>query len=655
MFRHDINALRALSVLAVLGYHVKLPGFAGGFAGVDIFFVITGYLMTSKVVNELTSNRFSFRDFIVMRFRRIYPALAAVVISCAIAGWFITLPGEYIRHLRQACYALSFLSNFAFDNDNGYFSLAAQTKPLLHTWSLSVEWQFYLLMPFFVWLFWHLEFKSKSKLNTVFCAIQFFATLSFAFLLYKNFNGSTSSSFFSLLARAWEPLVGGLIATLEIRQRLENSLRIALLETSAVAVTGWVLVAGCVIYPFAELQWPSSLTILPVLGGSIIIASRKRCWVDGILVAYPIQCVGNWSYSIYLWHWPILVFTLTWLSLRGHSVDNAQKSLIVLASIVFGAISYRYIEQPVRTRIDIWTPRRLISGYSVVFLLFLMFTAAAFLTTGFPNRLPEYLLPAELARRTNTPRDECFRSSNSSKMAKETYCRFGVDEADAKHSVILWGDSFANQYLEPISSAAASRGIHGLIATQSACRAFIDDSIMNLADQQNCREFNRSTMDFVLQHAEPSIVLLGSNWSNAEEISLLVQKLLSYDKTVILIMPLLNIGFDVPQKWFENQLQVGKAITEWKVDANYNLTNSKLRNEITGIVAKFAGVKRLIIVDPQSTICKQGQCYLVRDGHANFRDTAHISNINSEQFNSIFDAAFLSALQVKTSDNVEAK
>ena len=222
--------------------------------------------------------------------------------------------------------------------------------------------------------------------------------------------------------------------------------------------------------------------------------------------------MGDWSYSIYLWHWPIWVFALSWLSVRGYGVSATQKTLMVLASLALGAASYRYIEQPVRIRRDFWTHRRLLAGSGVSFAFLAGFVSLAFLNDGFPTRLPEYLLPAELARRTNTPRDECFRNANSTKHATETYCSFGSEYAAGKPSAILWGDSFANQYLEPISSAAFASGIHGLIATQSACRAFIDDAARNSGDQQPCREFNRATLDFVLSRAEPSIVVLGSNW-----------------------------------------------------------------------------------------------------------------------------------------------
>ena len=647
-FRLDINALRALSVVAVLGYHLRIPGFAGGFVGVDVFLVITGYLMTGKVLNDLSLGRFSFPAFITMRMRRIYPALAVVTVCSAVVGWFVTLPGEYLRHLRQALYALIFVSNFAFDNDNGYFAMAAQTKPLLHTWSLSLESQFYLWMPLIVWLVWRLASRSRSTISLAMFTIQLVAALSLAWCFWENQHDAMGSAFFSLRARAWEPLAGGLIAAAEIRRRSDGASKASWLETSIVAVAGWVLVAGVIAYPLPESRWPGVLTILPILGATMIVAARQGTGGGGFLGMRPIQRVGDWSYSIYLWHWPIWVFALNWLSLRGFGVDATQKLLMVAASLALGAVSYRYVEQPVRTRRDIWTSRRPMASSGVVFSLLFGFTVLAFLTDGFPDRLPEYLLPAELARRTGTPRDECFRNSNSMMKATGTYCSFGAEEVAGKPSAILWGDSFANQYLEPISSAAHASGIHGLIATQSACRAFIDDPIRNSGDQQPCREFNHNTLDFVLGHTQPGIIVLGSNWENAIEISALVDKLLSSGKTVVLIMPLLNIGFDVPQRWFENELRAGSAIDEWKVRADPALMISGLRNEIIRLLDKHRDDPRLVTVDPSSVVCEHADCYLVRNGQANFRDTAHISNVTALQFRGAFEAAFKSALHAGT-------
>jgi peptidoglycan/LPS O-acetylase OafA/YrhL len=647
-FRLDINALRALSVVAVVGFHFQIPGFAGGFIGVDVFLVITGYLMTAKVLNELKLGRFSPWTFWMMRMRRIYPALAVLTIASVIVGWFVTLPAEYSRHLLQALSALTFFSNFAFKSDSGYFAMAAQTKPLLHTWSLSLEWQFYFFMPLIVGLVWRLALRAMSGIDAVVVALQVFAVLSLAWCLWASQQDATGSSFFSLQARAWEPLAGGLIAAAEIRRRSEGIADPSWLQSPIVAVAGWVLVAGCVVYPLPEARWPGVLTILPILGSAIIIAARQGSREGGLLGASAIQRVGDWSYSIYLWHWPVWVFALSWLSVRGYGVGATQKTLMVVVSLALGAISYRYVEQPFRIRRDFWTPRRLLAGSAVAFALLAGFVSLTFLNKGFPGRLPEYLLPAELARRTSTPRDECFRNANSAKKATEIYCRFGSEQAADRPSAILWGDSFANQYLDPVSSAALAHGIYGLIATQNGCRAFIDDAARNAGDERPCREFNRSTLDFVLGRSEPSIVVLGGNWVEATEISVLVERLLSAGKTVVLILPLLHLGFDLPQRWVENQIRAGKAIDEWKVEAGPVLTRSGLRNEIARMLDKHGGNPRLVTVDPLSVVCEHGYCHLVRNGQANFRDAAHISNVNASQYNGVFDAAFRAALRAGT-------
>ncbi|WKA30823.1 acyltransferase family protein [Bradyrhizobium roseum] len=652
-FRFDVNALRALSVVAVVGFHFQIPGFAGGFVGVDVFLVITGYLMTAKVLNELKLGRFSPWAFWMMRMRRIYPALAALTIASVVAGWFVTLPAEYSRHLLQALSALAFLSNFAFKSDSGYFAMAAQTKPLLHTWSLSLEWQFYFFMPLIVGLVWRLSLRAMSGIDAIIVALRVFAVLSLAWCLWASQQDATGSSFFSLQARAWEPLAGGLIAAAEIRRRSEGMAEPSWLQSPTVAVAGWLLVAGCVVYPLPEARWPGVLTILPVLGSAMIIAARQASREGGLLGVPAIQRVGDWSYSIYLWHWPVWVFALSFLSLRGYGVGAAQKTLMVLLSLALGAISYRYVEQPFRIRRDFWTPRRLLGGSAVAFASLAAFVSLTFLNKGFPGRLPEYLLPAELARRTSTPRDECFRNANSTKKATETYCSFGSEQATQGLSAILWGDSFANQYLDPVSAAAHAHRIHGLIATQNACRAFIDDAAGNARDERPCREFNRSTLDFVLGPTGPRIVVLGSNWTNALEISVLVDSLLSAGKTVVLIMPLLNIGFDLPQRWIENQIRAGRAIEEWKVEASPALAMRALRDEIAHVLDRYRGNPRLVVVDPQSVVCEQDHCYLVRNGQANFRDTAHISNVNASQYRGLFDAAFKAVLLAGTA--VEAK
>ncbi len=642
-FRIDINALRAVSVVAVLGYHLKIPGFAGGFTGVDVFFVITGYLMTRVVLASIAADGFSFWSFMMQRMRRIYPALAVVVVVTAVAGWFVTLPGEYMRHLRQACYALLALSNFAFDADNGYFASAAQTKPLLHTWSLAIEWQFYIWMPLATVVVCRgvSLLRDRLALITVFFAVT--ALISLAWCLWQSQSDALGSAFFSLRARAWEPLAGGLIAAYEFRSLTEGRPRRQWPPTAAYA--GWLIIVTCIIYPLPEKQWPGLLTLAPVFGALLVIGSSQQTLGGGLLGWSTLQRLGDWSYSIYLWHWPIWVFSLTWLSFRGYETSVVVKASILFASLMAGAASYYLVEQPIRSHRDYWTERRLVTISAVGFFALLTFTATAFLKHGFPSRLPEYLLAAEEARRNGTPRDECFRNSNSIKKAAELYCSFGRDRSSAKLSAILWGDSIANQYLEPISSAAQINDIHGFIATQSACKPFIATSSSSSNSESPCQRFNRSTLDFILGNGQPSIVIIGGNWDDTIELSPLIDRLIKARKTVILIMPLVRVGFDVPQQWMANQVRAGRALNDWKVLADPSLTMSGLRSEISAILGQYKGNPRLVAVDPLPTICEGEHCYLVRSGKSNFRDSIHISDVTSMQYLHLFDDAFRYALQ----------
>ncbi|MBB4362167.1 peptidoglycan/LPS O-acetylase OafA/YrhL [Bradyrhizobium sp. CIR18] len=599
--------------------------------------------MTRIVVADLVAQRFSLVSFGMMRIRRLFPALGIVIASSIVAGWFFTLPGEYQRHLRQACFALLSLSNLAFDADSGYFAAPAQTKPLLHTWSLGVEWQFYIWMPLIAAAVWRKALTSKPRIEVLIGAFCSVALASFVWCIWQSQSDLTGSAFFSLRARAWEPLAGGLIALIELRVHDDGGKALRLRK--AAATLGWFIFAGCVTYPMPEKAWPGLPTLLPIVGAVLIVGARQQ----NLLARWPslgfFQRIGDWSYSIYLWHWPIWVFALTWLSFRGYSVTFAAKMLIATASISLGAASYVLVEQPTRRNRDVLSDPRLMGIATASFCLLLAFTVTAFIRHGFPSRLPSYLGAAEEARRTDTPRDECFRNANSIKRVAEPYCEFGSQAPEAKKA-ILWGDSFANQYLAPISSAAIATGMHGLIATQSACRPFIDDALKHSSEQEPCRAFNRDTLNLVLSRADLSTVILGGNWGGPDEIAPLVQKLLSSGKTVVLILPLLNIGFDVPQRWMEEQARAGKAIREWKVEVDPRLTQETLRSEIAQRLAAYQEDPRLLLVDPQRAVCSGGYCFLVRNGQANFRDTAHISNVNAAQYQGLFDTAFKAAMRL---------
>ncbi|WP_319796847.1 acyltransferase family protein [Nitrobacter sp.] len=618
VFREDINALRALAVIAVVGFHLHLPGFDGGFTGVDSFLVITGYLMGLKVVRSLGANRFSLVAFWTARMRRIYPALAVVVILTIVVGWFLMLPVQFFKHLLQSLSALAFVSNFAFSFDSGYFSAPAQTKALLHTWSLSVEWQFYFWMPIIAMLTWR-RWQSVNALFGVFLSA---AALSLAWCLWESHTNATAQPFFSLRTRAWEPLVGGIIAITEVKYRPEWT-------RHSFAYAGWLLLLTCTIASMPENGWPSEYTILPVIGATLVIVSRNEF---PLLRNVFVQRIGDWSYSIYLWHWPIWVLVLGWCELHGTEVSHETKAMVIVSSLAMGAASYSFIEQPFRANSAFWTTAPLLKLSMAISTVLTVLTIAGYRDNGFPWRFPDYIQAAEAARRIDTPRGECFRNKNSTKPSAEPYCSFG--DLDQRPSLVLWGDSFANQFLEPLSVSATTHHLHGLIATQSACRVYLEHP------PSPCANFIQETLQFILSPHGPSIVVIDSSWGRGDDAAVVVDRLLDAGKTVILIKPLLNIGFDLPRRWIENQVRRGGPIPNWNVEATPSLLSSNTRIAMEKyIVAKHAADPHFITIDPQTKICANGSCTLVKDGHANFRDTAHIASETAMQYLPLFDEA----------------
>ena len=647
-FRQDINALRAWAVLAVVAYHLQVSGFAGGFVGVDIFFVISGYLITGQVLSQLQENRFSLLGFWLSRLRRIFPALFLVAVIAVAMGWAFTMPGDYLKHIRQALSALAFASNLTLAGERGYFDAAAQTKPLLHTWSLSIEWQFYLALPLLLLIIWRLAPVSR-KLSAARWTLLVFAVTSLAWCLWRA-NMEPGSGFFSLRSRAWELLTGSVIAVFQAGKlgKLQNFGWAASYWRPAVAGLGWLLIGVSTVSPLPSEHWPGLLTLLPVAGAALVVAARDRSLGQRIISHGAVQRIGDWSYSIYLWHWPLWVFFLQRASFNELSIEWPHKLALFGITLLLGYLSYRFVEQPFRSRLGFWTGRRLATGCAVCFMVFLLFTASVLKTHGFPDRLPDYQQSAELARRTNTPRDDCFRNAKSSKQASERFCEFGAPaDSLSVPSAILWGDSLANQYLEPISRAASGIGLHGLIATQSGCRAFLDAPPQDRGVPQSCHQFNREVFDFVGAAGQPAIVILGRNWGGGElgakEAAVLIDSLLASGKTVVLILPSLNIGFDVAQRWLENQFRAKRAIDEWRLEATPELVQQTVRREILDATAPFLKTPRFITIDPLPKVCEGPFCFLVRNGQANFRDTIHISNVNASQYDDIFLKALTAA------------
>lgn len=346
-FRTDINGLRALSVATVVLFHVAWPGAAGGFIGVDIFFVISGFLMTRIIVDALQEHRFSYIEFLISRAARIWPAMAAMVLSLLILGSFLLPPSDLFRIAQQGAFALFFWSNQFFHDHAGYATGGADSNWLLHTWSLSVEWQFYLLYPALLFALFrsqrltsqHTGASANSSVTAVLLAC---AATSFSYYVVASLR-SPNDAFFLLPARVWELLAGGLVALHSGSGRLVRSG-----VQSAASYGGLAVIVVSVLWIGWHHLDPvglGALSAVPVAGAMLVL------WADyGDNVFFKpraIQSIGLWSYSIYLWHWPIVAACATGNLLVDHA--HPAKELVVLASVVLGYASYRFVEPLART------------------------------------------------------------------------------------------------------------------------------------------------------------------------------------------------------------------------------------------------------------------------------------------------------------------
>jgi peptidoglycan/LPS O-acetylase OafA/YrhL len=321
-FRHDINGLRAIAVVGVVLFHFNPAWIPGGFAGVDVFFVISGFLMTGIIFKGIEQKSFSITKFYIARANRIIPALAFLCLALLVFGWFSLTPIDYKLLAKHAISSISFISNIVYWSEAGYFDVSSHSKWLLHTWSLSVEWQFYIIYPLV------LLFISR------FCAFNVIKTLivvgtivGFLFSVFASFNWS-SAAYFLLPTRAWEMMLGGVAYLFPLA--LDKSKKLILERI------GLLLILGSYFVLSDKNVWPGYAALMPVMGTYFVIqAARNDSFITRNFIS---QKLGAWSYSIYLWHWPIVV------GIYYYNLDSYYVFLGIFTSILLGHLSYLYIE-----------------------------------------------------------------------------------------------------------------------------------------------------------------------------------------------------------------------------------------------------------------------------------------------------------------------
>lgn len=430
-FRYDINGLRAYAVALVVLFHFQIFGFSAGFIGVDIFFVISGYLMTKIITDQLLQDKFSLLRFYLARGIRILPALILLTVVIALIGWFILIPEEYKNYGKHAASSINFLSNLVYWRESSnYFSADAHDKILLHTWSLSVEWQFYIILPIILLIVGKVK-KSRAILNLT----VLFGFLISLFLSYKVTQSDQTTAFYMIPMRAWEMLAGGLVYAYFSKAQLSS------ITSKAIEIVGFsIIVISLVIFDITT-PWPGLNALLPVIGSMLILMANNN---DSIFTKPKIfQLMGDASYSIYLWHWPI-VFFIGYFALQE---NNLITIFGIILSLILGWISFKFIETPTRIYL---TKKSVLRAYLVLGITTLLLAAIftlIFIKDGFPQRANQgYLKQTEQLVMPLPKNGWCFYSVDNTPSLtignKVLECKVGSKES-AKYKALLFGDSFA--------------------------------------------------------------------------------------------------------------------------------------------------------------------------------------------------------------------
>lgn len=444
-YRPDIDGLRTIAVIPVVLYHVGF-GPAGGFAGVDIFFVISGFLITTVIIREIDEGNFSIFNFWERRIRRLIPALLFMLTLTTAASVCFLIPKDLIEYARSAIYALFFLANIFFYQNIGYFNEAAELKPLLHTWSLGIEEQFYLFFPLLITVFY-------NRVSSNFWMIILACLVGMSFLLGILFSG-TAAGFYLPITRVWEMGIGALLAANYRKFQLESKML-----ADAVGVFGCALIVAVFFLASPADPWPGLLALVSCIGAAAVIisGSNSSSITSRIFSQPPFVGIGRISYSLYLWHWPIIVFANYG---QFEELTFWTKSLLLIGSFFMAYLSWRWVEEPVR-RHRYCSSR--ISLYKYIFIIISLLLSVQLIIIYW-NGLPG---------RVNVEKGQQWIASVSEEILQYKHCHQVTPERVSKRDLcvrgfdgveptfVLVGDSHANSLAPAVFDAADRLGLAG--------------------------------------------------------------------------------------------------------------------------------------------------------------------------------------------------
>tara|TARA_A100001015_G_scaffold184598_1_gene205396 strand:- start:848 stop:2884 length:2037 start_codon:yes stop_codon:yes gene_type:complete len=514
-YKPYIDGLRALAVLPVILFHADFDLFKGGYVGVDIFFVISGYLITNIIIFDLKKKKFSLKDFYFRRSRRILPALFFIVFLTLIFGIYLIPEHELESFGKQIFSVLIFLSNFFFWKNTGYFSPSSELQPLLHTWSLAVEEQFYIFFPIFFIIIWKFKYRNIIFILIVLSILSLILAqiggnfkiqnLSFSppffNLPFELFWQAGSSNFYLPFGRAWELLTGSLISIYLFKNSIRDNAR-----NNLFSILGFIFILTSIFLYSEELQYPSIFTILPVAGTSLVILyTTKKTSLNKILSFKPIVFLGLISYSFYLIHQPLFAFNRMYF---GLNLNFVHALTLIFVSFILAIISWKYIETPFRDKNKI-NDKNLIKYFGIIIVIISSLSLLIInnVISNNKQKLSHEILNSFQMEKV----DKCFDLKYAHLENKDWFCKIG--KKNKKISFVLTGDSHALAIKPGFHEAAIDKNLTGIFSGFSACPPLLNvHSIRSDQKEKNCKLLNDKVFAFVKQNNIKKIFLV-SKWS----------------------------------------------------------------------------------------------------------------------------------------------
>jgi peptidoglycan/LPS O-acetylase OafA/YrhL len=618
-YRPDIDGLRAVAIGAVVAFHAFPNYFKGGFVGVDIFFVISGFLISAIILRELEQRRFSYFSFYVRRIRRIFPALIVVSATVFAVGWYVLLPDEFRQLGKHLAAGAGFVSNIAFWNEAGYFDRASDTKPLLHLWSLGIEEQFYILWPLAVGLLW-------QRARTFVLIASIVGAVSFGLNIVLT-SYDAASAFYLPVTRFWELMFGGVLAYIAAHR----SVWIARFGEARSAL-GLMLIAVSIFWLTRDIPFPGYWALLPAIGAALIISAGPHGWINRFILGNRLMVgVGLISYSLYLWHWPVLVFAKI---VKGWVLTPTERVSAIVVSLALAVVTYLLIERPFRRSREL----RPAAGLTMT-----MGAVAAVGLVMFAGVLPSRLTNEGISKILAASADWEYPPAASRNHSLGALRYF--QEGGGPYTLFL-GDSNMEQYGPRIDRAIKeNQSFRGaiLVGNQRGCKLLAEI----MAPGQECDRAVNRLNELIAAETTRAVVIVAA-WMNYKDLLAQIDhqnrlaqflKAASQAKPVYLILNTPDGEELSPRGMFDgSRLTTIKVKPIDQVSFSFESFRGRYR-EINRILTAIAASSGARIIDPASHLCPERRCAVFDEfGKPLYLDSSHLTRGYAAQSASYIDA-----------------